>query len=260
MFIRAMCASRSLLGLDKRELMKWACNAIASRALETFFTADAVSVKTKRKLAQQWTGSFHQLALDRYGGHILDRYWAVADLAHKEMIAEELLAHEQTLYASMHGKFILRNCRIDQFKRKRDQWRQQQQGQSRKQALFADIIQSTGKVRNGSQMEVDAYSQRIILQENKPAPASFTMTVADGARAAASSSADKRKQPSGDDEQPSRGSKVLPPSAEEGAKRKKRKKHEQKADEDLSMVLSAIKATTTTTSSKKAKKHKKSKA
>jgi nucleolar protein 9 len=63
--------------------MKWSCNAISSRVLETFFTVDAVSIKTKRKLAEKWTGSFHQLALDRYGGHVLDRYWIVADLAHK---------------------------------------------------------------------------------------------------------------------------------------------------------------------------------
>jgi nucleolar protein 9 len=46
----------------------------------------------------------------------------------------------------MHGKFILRNCRIDVFKRRRDQWRQQQQGLAKKQQMFADIIQSNGKV------------------------------------------------------------------------------------------------------------------
>ncbi|KAI8058172.1 armadillo-type protein [Syncephalis plumigaleata] len=236
----------SLLGLNKQELMKWSCNAISSRVLESFFTVDAVSVKTKRKLAEQWTGSFHQLALDRYGGHVLDRYWIVADLAHKETIAQELLAHEQTLYASMHGKFILRNCRIDQFKRRREQWRQQQQGQSKKQMLFADIIQSSSG------------------KENKPMSTSFTMatpntTITTKEVSLDTSKKDKRKRSLNDDDDDATINDEHKESTSNAIekKKKKKKKEDKKADQDLSMVLDAIKATTKTTS-KKSKKSKSS--
>ncbi|KAI9599477.1 armadillo-type protein [Syncephalis fuscata] len=221
----------SLLGLDKNHLSKWTNNPIASRVLEAFFTVDTVSEKTKRKLAEQWTGTWHQLALDRYGGHILDKYWAVADISHKEVIAQELLAHEQTLYASVHGKFILRNCRIDLFKRRREQWRQQQQGQSRKQNLFADIIQSAGK-------------------ENKPIKTSFTMATpiiapTESSTAKSSKKSDKRKREFIDE-----NTEVLAPKDEE----KDRDGHSKKSHSDVSTILDAISAT-----KKQSKKSKRSK-
>ncbi|RKP06773.1 armadillo-type protein [Thamnocephalis sphaerospora] len=137
----------SILARSKEELMRWAGDATASHVLEAFFATETVSPKTKQKVAEKLTGSFHQLALSPYGGHILDKCWLVIDLAQKVgVIAQELLAHEQTLYGSRHGKFILRNCRIDGFKRRREQWRQQQQGLARRRDMFKDIIEPNDKV------------------------------------------------------------------------------------------------------------------
>jgi hypothetical protein len=64
----------------------------------------------------------------------------------QEKIAQELLEHEQTLYGSKHGKFIIRNCRIDMFKRRREQWRQHQQGLAKRRDILKDIIEPTNGI------------------------------------------------------------------------------------------------------------------
>ncbi|KAG0044929.1 Nucleolar protein 9 [Gryganskiella cystojenkinii] len=126
---------------QKEELMyAWTMDPVGSHVIEAFLTSPTLNLKVKRKILKSFLGKYHQMALDRYGGHTVDKCWAVSDIEMKEKIATELLAHEQALSQSFHGKFILRNCKIDQFKRKKEEWVEREKGIERKKDMFKDIL------------------------------------------------------------------------------------------------------------------------
>ncbi|KAF9950954.1 Nucleolar protein 9 [Modicella reniformis] len=126
---------------QKDELMySWTLDPVGSHVIEAFLISPTVNLKVKRKILRSFLGKYHQMALDRFGGHTVDKCWAVSDIEMKEKIAEELLEHEHSLSQSYYGKFILRNCKIDQFKRKREEWVEREQGIERKKDMFKDIL------------------------------------------------------------------------------------------------------------------------
>ncbi|KAF9414504.1 Nucleolar protein 9 [Podila epigama] len=126
---------------QKEELMyAWTMDPTGSHVIEAFLTSPTLNLKVKRKILKSFLGKYHSMALDRYGGHTVDKCWAVSDIEMKEKIASELLEHEQALSHSFHGKFILRNCKIDQFKRKKEEWVQREKGIERKKDMFKDIL------------------------------------------------------------------------------------------------------------------------
>src|SRR4051812_13095368 len=68
-------------------------------------------------------------------------------------MADEFLQHERSLRDNFYGKFVLRNCRIDHFKRKKGDWMEKEKRVEVKKALFADILegaQSEKRNTNGS--------------------------------------------------------------------------------------------------------------
>ena len=126
---------------QKEELMyAWTMDPTGSHVIEAFLTSPTLNLKVKRKILKSFLGKYHSMALDRYGGHTVDKCWAVSDIEMKEKIAAELLEHEQALSQSFHGKFILRNCKIDQFKRKKEEWVEREKGIERKKDMFKDIL------------------------------------------------------------------------------------------------------------------------
>ena len=47
---------------------------------------------------------------------------------------------EQTLASSTYGRLILRNCRVEQFKRRRSEWIAYEVGKTKKRAVFRDFL------------------------------------------------------------------------------------------------------------------------
>lgn len=126
---------------QKDELMySWTLDPVGSHVIEAFLTSPTVNLKVKRKILRSFLGKYHQMALDRFGGHTVDKCWAVSDIEMKEKIAQELLEHEHALSQSYYGKFILRNCKIDQFKRKKEEWVEREKGIERKKDMFKEIL------------------------------------------------------------------------------------------------------------------------
>ncbi|KAF9162149.1 Nucleolar protein 9 [Actinomortierella ambigua] len=118
----------------------WTMDNTGSHVIEAFLTSPTVNLKIKKKILKSFLGKYHVMALDKYGGHTVDKCWAVSDIDMKEKIATELLQHEQALSQSFYGKFILRNCKIDQFKRKKADWLEREKGNERKKDMFKDIL------------------------------------------------------------------------------------------------------------------------
>ena len=100
----------------------WATDPIASRILETVLTSESVHQKTKRKLVKLFSGKFSLLASDKYGSHFVDKCFANSTIQEKELICAELADKLSSLVGNFHAKFILRNCGVELFKRRKDQW------------------------------------------------------------------------------------------------------------------------------------------
>ncbi|ORX54716.1 ARM repeat-containing protein [Piromyces finnis] len=130
----------SLISLSHNEIKEWATDAIASRVIESFLQSSQVILKAKRKILHMFDGNYGEIACNRYGSHLVDKCWAVSDLKMKESIAEELLESERELNSNFHGKFVLRNCKIESFKRNRQEWIEHENGLERKKQMFEELL------------------------------------------------------------------------------------------------------------------------
>ena len=77
-------------------------------------------------------------------GQVLDKLWDASTMEGKEAIAEELLAREDELRANMYGKFALRNCRVDELKRRRGDWSRSVVSVERTKDMFAEFLDPAG--------------------------------------------------------------------------------------------------------------------
>jgi nucleolar protein 9 len=80
------------------------------------------------------------MAKDKYASHIVDKCWMSADINLKEQMAQMLKDNQRQLSNFPHGRAILSNCRIDEYRRSKGQWKERQLGMERKKDLFADIV------------------------------------------------------------------------------------------------------------------------
>ena len=70
----------------------------------------------------------------------MDACWASSEVATKKEIALEMLEKEDELKDDYYGRFVLRNCQIDTFKRKQGVWQEAQETSSKTKQLFGDIL------------------------------------------------------------------------------------------------------------------------
>ncbi|KAJ3340573.1 Nucleolar protein 9 [Kappamyces sp. JEL0680] len=120
--------SDSILGMDRTQLELWISDPGASRILEALLASPTAPNKTKRALVEIFLGGFAKLSCDKYASHFVDKCWTASNIDLKTQIAQEMANSYQTLYNNFHGKFILRNCGIELFKRRREEWVSHQKG------------------------------------------------------------------------------------------------------------------------------------
>ncbi|KAI8997280.1 armadillo-type protein [Pilobolus umbonatus] len=130
----------SFLSQNPEVIARWCYSPGGSRAFEAIIASPTVNAKMKKKIIRDLTGKFASLAKDRFGSHILEKCWLVADIDAKEKIATELVRNEHQLSSHSLGKSALWTCKIDQFKRRHDEWVEREKGAERKREMFMDII------------------------------------------------------------------------------------------------------------------------
>ncbi|KAI9179817.1 Nucleolar protein 9 [Blastocladiella emersonii ATCC 22665] len=118
---------------------------VASFTFQTFLTSPTVNVPPKRKLLFSLLNhtsdiDLATLAADKFGSHLVDAFWRVADLDAKEKMALDLLAHEKKVTESHHGRLVWRNCGMAGFKAQREEWLNKQQGIDRKRDMFKEFL------------------------------------------------------------------------------------------------------------------------
>eukprot|EP00035_Acanthoeca_spectabilis_P025561 m.458946 g.458946 ORF g.458946 m.458946 type:complete len:789 (+) comp21635_c0_seq1:208-2574(+) len=129
----------SLLTLPTSALKKMATDAAGSRLYEAMLKAD-IGGKKREKLINKMKGHFAELAATKFGSRVVDKCWAQSEIKRKEAIAAELLQEEEMLKENYFGRLVLRNCKIDYFKRKQDDWAENINSNDRKRKMFEEFL------------------------------------------------------------------------------------------------------------------------
>lgn len=132
--------TNSFLSQRPDTIYRWCFSPAGSRAFESIVASPNVNAKIKKKILRDLSGKYTALAKDKFGSHILDKCWLAADIDSKEKIAAELVKHEHELASHYIGKSILWTCKIDQYKRRHDDWVEREKGAERKREMFKDIL------------------------------------------------------------------------------------------------------------------------
>ncbi|KAI8067451.1 armadillo-type protein [Gongronella butleri] len=130
----------SFLSLPRQVALRWCYTPVGSRAYQAIVASDHVSEKIKKKILKDLLGDYVSLSKDKFGSHIVEACWSVADINMKEKIAQELVKYEHDLSEHHLGKCILWTCKIDLYKRRHDDWVEKEKGIERKKDMFKDIL------------------------------------------------------------------------------------------------------------------------
>ena len=104
----------------------------ASRVLQTALVCPEQAPKFRRLVIPHLYGHMEDLALDAVASHVVDSIWeATKNLIFiRERIANELGQHEAALRASISGRAVWRNWKMDMYKTRRKEWLNETKGQS----------------------------------------------------------------------------------------------------------------------------------
>ncbi|KAJ2419460.1 Nucleolar protein 9 [Coemansia sp. RSA 2531] len=130
----------SYFSQDPEKIFSWCKDPSGSRIIEAILKSKQVPANSKRRVLEQHLGRYAELAMDRYGSHIVDACWETADIQFKEKILRELVKRETQLQDNQFGRFMLRNCRVEQYKRKSSEWRERERSLEKKKLMFKDFL------------------------------------------------------------------------------------------------------------------------
>ncbi|KAI8581582.1 hypothetical protein K450DRAFT_232018 [Umbelopsis ramanniana AG] len=133
----------SFLAQPQAITYRWIFDPTGSRVYESILSSPNANLKIKKKILRNLEDKYHEISMDKFGSHLMDQCWKVADIDMKAKIAQDLVNHEYDLSKNFFGKYILRNCNIDHFKRKREEWEEREKGIERKKDMFKDILGDT---------------------------------------------------------------------------------------------------------------------
>ena len=140
MYIAATFTLYSLLNQSDDQILSWSCDAVASRVIEAFLASPEVRIKSKKKFVYKHLHLIPDMAIDKYGSHIVEKCWYGADLPTKEKIAETLLEHKQRLQSSTHGNIVWNKLHMCDYERSHSDWLKKQESVQKKQQLFSDLF------------------------------------------------------------------------------------------------------------------------
>lgn len=116
--------SDGLLAVETSTLMNIAKDRAASRVLQAALNCSGQSPKFGRQFIPRFYGHLEDLAIDLVASHVVDSLWeGSAGLTFiRERLAEELARHESVLRASLPGRAVWRNWKMDIFKANKQEW------------------------------------------------------------------------------------------------------------------------------------------
>ena len=120
-----------LLAMETPLLITIAKDRALSRVLQAALTCREQTPKFRRVLIPHFYGHMENLAIDPVASHVVDSVWeATQSVAFiRERIANELAELETTLRASISGRAVWRNWKMDMYKTRRNEWLNDAKGQ-----------------------------------------------------------------------------------------------------------------------------------
>ena len=93
-------------------------------------------------------GYFVKLSKEKHGSRVVDCCWKHTELKDKQLIVNELLKGEKELADNYYGKFVLRNCNIEYYKKKGDVTEGNFNSKEKVKKMFSDIIDRPTKLES----------------------------------------------------------------------------------------------------------------
>lgn len=90
-------------------------------------------------------GKWPTIAKSKCGSRCLDNIFQIVAVQQKEQITKELCDAEADLKYDFYGRFALQNCKVDQFKLKKDHWENALLNRDKKRKMFSEIINDTSE-------------------------------------------------------------------------------------------------------------------
>lgn len=120
-----------LLAMEMPLLITIAKDRTASRVLQTALVCPEQTPKFRRLLIPHFYRHMEDLSMDAIASHVVDSIWeATKGLTFiRERIANELAKHESALRASISGRAVWRNWKMDLYKTRRKEWLDEAKGQ-----------------------------------------------------------------------------------------------------------------------------------
>ncbi|XP_033102657.1 nucleolar protein 9-like [Anneissia japonica] len=143
----------SFLAMTPDDLISMACDSCGSHIVDAFLQSKAVGEKKRERFVEKLKGNFVKLSCDKNGSRTIDTIWKIANLKIRFNIIEELAPKDRILQSDRFGRFIYRNLAIELFKKKKNEWKELQNGNIRKQRMLEELITETPSIK-GKDKEV----------------------------------------------------------------------------------------------------------
>jgi len=131
------------VNINAQTLLEMALDRQASRTFEAFLLSPLVSAQLKHSFSSRFADdaeAIKRLAMDKSGSHVLDQLFASSQVDDKVKFATQLSTLERELLSIPHGKFVLKNCRISEFKHNRETWMKNEASKLVRKKAFDDIL------------------------------------------------------------------------------------------------------------------------
>ena len=145
----------SLLALPKEFVVKLAMDNSGSHVIEAAISSSSLPVPMRQKVTLMLVGDLAEISMSAPGSRVVEKCYAVADIAGKEVIAGELAESEAKLKYDFNGRFVLRACKVELFREKKESWRSGAKKNAKRVEMFQDIIgdQDDSKAAGSSSLE-----------------------------------------------------------------------------------------------------------
>ena len=123
--------TEELLAMETPLLFSIAKDRTASRVLQNSLTCSEQSPKFRRLFIPRFYGHTADLAADTVASHVIDSFWQATEglTFIRERIADELAQQEASLRASIPGRAVWRNWKMDVYKTRKKEWLNGAKGQ-----------------------------------------------------------------------------------------------------------------------------------
>ena len=121
-FNRPKSFAKSLLASSIEGILKIASDPNGSHVLDKFVSNHNINQKYKNALYSVLEARVVDLVCCKYGSRVFDSIWRQLDQGWKERYINDLSQEESVLKSDFYGKFVLKNCYLDLYKRRKSEW------------------------------------------------------------------------------------------------------------------------------------------